>query len=63
MDFKHLFLYQYNILYLYRYYHSKQRFAHMLLFLSNEIVAVSHEKVGNNVLQDPLHVNFINFLQ
>ncbi len=39
-----------------KYYHAKQRFAHMLLFLSNEIVSVSHEKVGNNVLQDPLDV-------
>lgn len=38
------------------YYHSKQRFAHLLLFLSNEIVAVSHEKVGNNVLNEPLTV-------
>ena len=39
------------------YYHSKQRFAHLLLFLSNEIVAVSHEKVGNNVLNEPLTVD------
>jgi len=42
-----------------KYYHSKQRFAHMLLFLSNEIVAVSRMKVGSNVLMEPLDVSFI----
>lgn len=43
-----------------KYYHSKQRFAHMLLFLSNEIVAVSREKVGSNVLMEPLDVSYFS---
>lgn len=29
----------------------------MLLFLSNEIVAVSKEVVGDKILEDPLRVN------
>jgi hypothetical protein len=34
----------------------KDRFAHMLLFLSNEIVLVSKEVVGLSILEDPLRV-------
>jgi len=40
----------------------------MLLFLSNEIVAISKEVVGSNILDDPLRVilfnsnNFLNLI-
>ncbi len=33
----------------------------MLLFLSNEIVAVSREKVGSNVLMEPLDVSYFSY--
>lgn len=39
-----------------KYYHQRDRFAHMLLFLSNEVVSVSKEVVGLNILEDPLRV-------
>jgi hypothetical protein len=39
-----------------RYYHSKEKFAHMLGFLSNEIVSISKEIVGENMLDDPYSV-------
>ena len=43
---------------LFRYYHLKDRFAHMLLFLSNEIVSVSKQVVGDKILEDPLRVYY-----
>ncbi len=45
-----------------RFYHSKDRFAHMILFLSNEIVSVSKEAVGDKILDDPLRVTQIKNL-
>ena len=47
---------------LFRYYHLKDRFAHMLLFLSNEIVSVSKQVVGDKILEDPLRVIIIFFI-
>ena len=39
-----------------KYYHMKEKFAHMLSFLSNEIVFMSKNVVGDNILHDPLRV-------
>jgi hypothetical protein len=35
------------------YYHNKDKFSSMLLFLSNEIVSISKSLVGNDILNDP----------
>ena len=43
---------------MYRYYHTEDRFAHTLFFLSNEIVNVSKQVIGTNILDEPIRVYF-----
>jgi dynein heavy chain len=43
-----------------RYYHAKSKFAHLLSILSNEIVRISKDVVGNEILNDPNSVGFLS---
>ncbi len=43
-----------------RYYHSKSKFAHLLSILSNEIVRISKDIVGTNILEDPNAVRYFH---
>ena len=52
---------EFNLLFVYRYYHQMDKFHNILRLLSNEVVHRAIALVGEDILREPLEVN-INIL-